>query len=417
MLKNYLKIAWKVLLRRKFFTFVSLFGISVTLMVLMVAVSFFDHLISPNVPDVHRERNLYLMTVIMKNAASTSTSQNPIGFYLANNFAKKLKTPERVSLYTVFEAINTFSQNKKIVLKYRYTDEVYWEAFQFNFVEGKGYNQQELKNRDYVAVISRSARDNYFGKDVRAVGKEIQANGESYKVIGVVEDVPITNLHVHGDLFLPYTISPIDYATSQSLRGNFFTVVQAYDKSDFEAIKAEYASLTANIDVKALHDYDILETNLDTYLGKFTRNLFRGENDDDKAYLFYVVVSAFMFFFMLLPAINLVNLNITRIIERTSEIGVRKAFGASNAHLVEQFLVENVAVTLIGGAIGIVLTYLVLLFINQSQFIAHMHLEINFNVFSIGLLICLFFGLLSGVYPAFRMSKLQAAVALKGADK
>ena len=57
---------------------------------------------------------------------------------------------------------------------------------------------------------------------------------------------------------------------------------------------------------------------------------------------------------MLLPAVNLVNLNASRIMERASEIGVRKAFGASSRTLVGQFVVENVVLTLIGAALGFV---------------------------------------------------------------
>ena len=60
MLKNYLKIAWKVLLRRKFFTFISLFGISFTLMVLMVVTSLFDHAFGPQMPEREMDRLLFV---------------------------------------------------------------------------------------------------------------------------------------------------------------------------------------------------------------------------------------------------------------------------------------------------------------------------------------------------------------------
>ena len=59
---------------------------------------------------------------------------------------------------------------------------------------------------------------------------------------------------------------------------------------------------------------------------------------------------------MLLPTLNLVNINISRIMERASEIGVRKAFGASSRTLVGQFVVENIILTLVGGAFGLVLS-------------------------------------------------------------
>ena len=55
---------------------------------------------------------------------------------------------------------------------------------------------------------------------------------------------------------------------------------------------------------------------------------------------------------MLLPTVNLININVSRIMERASEIGVRKAFGASSRTLVGQFIVENLILTLVGGAVG-----------------------------------------------------------------
>jgi len=402
--------------RRKFFTFVSLFGISITLTVLMVVVSFLDHLVSPNVPETKRDRSLYLLSVVMTDNDRQGYSQNPPGFHLVNEFAKKLKTPEKVSMFSIFETANAFSNNQKLSLDFRYTDAEYWEILDFEFVEGKPFTQKELDDRAYSVVISRSTRDNYFGKRESAIGKFIETNGEQYRVIGVVEDVPITNIHAHGDIFAPYTISPIDLSKSRNLSGNYFAIVLAKDKGDFPTIQQEFQDMVTKIHLKDYHDFDNLKTHLDTFLGSFTRPLFGGDQEDkgDQAHVFYLFAGFFMFLFMLLPAVNLVNLNITRIMERASEIGVRKAFGASNQHLLGQFLIENVAVTIIGGVIGMVLAFVVLGMINASHIIPHVHLTFNTNVFLIGLGISLFFGIMSGVYPAFRMSKLQAASALKG---
>ena len=99
--------------------------------------------------------------------------------------------------------------------------------------------------------------------------------------------------------------------------------------------------------------------------------------------------------------------------ERSSEIGVRKAFGASSRALVYQFIVENIILTLLGGLIGVVLSIIALQVLNGANLIPNLVLTLNFTVLGIGLLICFFFGLLSGVYPAWRMSKLNVVTALK----
>jgi putative ABC transport system permease protein len=122
-----------------------------------------------------------------------------------------------------------------------------------------------------------------------------------------------------------------------------------------------------------------------------------------------------MLVFMLLPALNLVNLNTGRILERSSEIGVRKAFGATSAQMVGQLIVENVLLCLVGGVIGLVCAAAVLAWIEASGLVPYLKVNMNFAVLAYGLLITMIFGLLSGVVPAWKMSRLDPVHALKGA--
>jgi putative ABC transport system permease protein len=121
--------------------------------------------------------------------------------------------------------------------------------------------------------------------------------------------------------------------------------------------------------------------------------------------------------FMVLPTVNLINLNVSRILERASEIGVRKAFGASSWTLVGQFVVENVLLTLIGGLIGLALSLIVLRLVNQSGWIPYADFQMNYRIFLYGLALAVFFGLFSGVYPAWKMSRLNPVEALKGGTR
>ena len=140
-------------------------------------------------------------------------------------------------------------------------------------------------------------------------------------------------------------------------------------------------------------------------------NLQPGESNPG---MLLVVLLSGMFLFMLLPTINLININISRIIERASEIGVRKSFGASSYTLVGQFIVENIILTFIGGIIGFVLSQIVLHFLSTSDLITYAEFHINYRVFLYGLILILVFGLLSGVYPAWKMSRMHPVNALKG---
>jgi putative ABC transport system permease protein len=125
-------------------------------------------------------------------------------------------------------------------------------------------------------------------------------------------------------------------------------------------------------------------------------------------------LGALALMFLLLPTVNLVNINVSRIMERASEIGIRKAFGASSRTLVGQFIAENIILTTIGGLVGLVLAGFTLQAINLSGMIPYSELSVNWRIFAYGLSLAVAFGVISGVYPAWRMSRLHPAEALAG---
>ena len=129
---------------------------------------------------------------------------------------------------------------------------------------------------------------------------------------------------------------------------------------------------------------------------------------------FWAGLAVLTLLFMLLPTMNLVNLNVSRIMERASEIGVRKAFGATARALVGQFIVENVALTLVGGLLGFVLAYAVLAGLTSSGIVPYAQFQMNGRVFLCGMALAVVFGVISGTYPAWRMSRLHPVEALSG---
>ena len=103
-----------------------------------------------------------------------------------------------------------------------------------------------------------------------------------------------------------------------------------------------------------------------------------------------------------------------QVMERASEIGVRKAFGAPSLTLVGQFVVENVLLTLAGGVLALGLARVVLSVISAAGLIPYATFHLNVRVFTYALITALVFGLLSGVYPAWRMSRMHPVDALRG---
>jgi putative ABC transport system permease protein len=406
MLKNYFKIAIAVLRRRKFFTFISLFGISFTLTILLVLTAFIDKVVGDNYPDRKRDRSLYV--VRMEQDGKGNMNSGGLSYYFLDHYTKALKTPVKIAISSSANGTNTYVNNKKIAVNYKYTNAAYWDILEYDFLEGKAFGKKEVDDADKVAVISEDMKNEYFGDIPSVTGKYIEADNVKYRVIGVVKNVPITSYLTYSDIYLPYTVSKSDYK-NKDYGGSFTGILLAPSKADVQKMHDEYEQMLKRVPMSNKM-YDRIYSHADPYIAAYVDT---GNENQSGVLLVLTIISVFVFLFMLLPTLNLVNINITRIMERSSEIGVRKAFGASSKTLVYQFIVENIILTLLGGLIGLILSVIVIHFINSLNLIANLELSINFMVLFVGLLICLFFGLLSGVYPAWRMSKLDVVTALK----
>jgi putative ABC transport system permease protein len=224
-----------------------------------------------------------------------------------------------------------------------------------------------------------------------------------------VQNVAKTNVG-DGDMYIPYTLSKENF-NKVNMMGSYNAIILAKTEADVPKMKAEFNAMMRKLPIPD-KEFDKIYSNADYYVESMTRNI-SGDGAKNGFTETILIMSAFILLFLLLPTINLVNINITRILERSSEIGVRKAFGASSKTLVYQFIVENLILTFLGGIIGIIFTTIAIYTINGANFIDHLDLAINFKILGYSLVICLFFGLLSGVYPAWRMSKLNVVKALK----
>jgi putative ABC transport system permease protein len=406
MLKNYFKIAIAVLKRRKFFTFISLFGISFTLTILMVLTAFINKVIGDNYPDKKRDRSLYITRI--QESGDNNMMSSTLSYYFLSHYTDMMKTPVKVAISSMFKGTNTYVNNKKIAVNFKYTNAEYWDVLDYDFTEGKPFNKQQVKSVDRVAIISEDMKRDYFGDVTPVVGKYIEADNVSYRVIGVVKNVPVTNYMLYSDIYLPYTVSKEDYK-SKGYLGGYMGILLGNSAGDVPKMQTEYESIIKRVPVER-KEFKHIYSHANTFFRSYVDT---GNEKQSGVFIVVTAISIFVFIFTLLPTLNLVNINITRIMERSSEIGVRKAFGASSKTLVYQFIVENLILTLLGGLIGTILSVAVLAAINNANLIANLELSINFTVLFIGLLVCLVFGLLSGVYPAWRMSKLNVVTALK----
>lgn len=424
MLKSYLLVAVKVLLRRPFFTFVSLFAISFTLVVLTTASAVLDHLFAPMAPETRQDRTLGIYYQRM-SGDDWIWDGNP-GYGFLDKYVRTLPEVERVALFTEHTLVASYQTGSKTELFAKRTDGQYWRVFDFELLEGRGLTDDDEESAAPVAVINASTRDRLF--DGRpAVGETLAIDGQSFRIVGVVEDVSSLRMNPFSDVWVPISTAKRS-GYREGFFGDFFALVVAHDAADLPRIRADFEARLPDVQLPDPVHYDKLEARLDTWFEFMAKQIFGkvGLEDYDEAFgrgpeslaaRFWSATFLAGFLFMLLPSVNLVNVNISRIMERASEIGVRKAFGASTRTLVGQFIVENLVLTLIGGAIGLALSIGALGLLSSSALIPYAEFELNLRVFGYGLAIALVFGLLSGVYPAWRMSRLDPIEALRGRSR
>lgn len=440
MFKNYFKLAIKVLGRHRFFTFISLFGISFTLMILMLVTAFLDTELGSHAPLSERDNMVFLSRVTLKkmrtdtiitidttmqggvevydstykyNENSSSTSSANAGFTFLKDYFTEIEGAKAYTFFSPGAIFDIFNNGNKLTFSGLYADANIWNIFDFPFTEGKPFDANQTENQALSIVISQKAAQEYFGKKTGLVGETMKIESKNYTVVGVVKSMRGPQ-GLDPDVIIPYTNMPASSLENENkLQGGFEAIFLAKNEKDRTIIQSEILKKAALIPLPHPEDFNKLILNPLTFRESYAQKLYYDEDAANSLNMVYTVLSTLLLLFVLLPTLNLINLNISRIMERSSEIGVRKAFGASSGNILIQFVFENVILTFIGGIIGFTLALLLINTINSSQVLGNVTLQFNTSVFVYSLVICFLFGILSGIIPAYRMSKIHIVDALK----
>ncbi|HZX28616.1 MAG TPA: ABC transporter permease [Telluria sp.] len=411
MFRNYLLTAWKVFTRRKLYTAINLTCIVLTLVVLLVVTALLEYAFFPGGVERKSDRMLQVSSLTLTNADHTATHRSPIGYKIVDRYLRTIPGVEAVAAVSSPQSVSVFREGQISQAVMRRADAAYWQILDFNVVRGALPTAGDVAQGRFVAVLNESTARRLYGS-VDVVGQTLNAAGQAFRIIGVVENV--LHVNAYADIWVPVTTYP-STAYRQSLDGSFSGLLLVRDTGDLPRVQRAIASAARTVQSDDPKEWTKAYFWGDSKLEMFARGLLGNDQQQDAgATELLALIGGAMLIFMLLPALNLVNLNVGRIMERSAEIGVRKAFGATNRQLVVQFIVENVLLSLAGGVLGLLLAQGVLMWLNAADIIPYLKLNINLTVFALGLVIAAVFGVLSGVIPAWKMARLDPVHALKG---
>jgi len=260
----------------------------------------------------------------------------------------------------------------------------------YNVTSGRFFTNAENNGGKKVVIIGETIVEDLFG-GVKPIGKQLNVRGKDYKVIGVLEDLgSVAGVDQNSIVIIPRETANRQIGFDRPT----WIIVGAKDAESISKVQSDIEKLL----LKRLteDDFSVLTAEESLDIAATILGIVQGV---------FVGIAAIS---LLVGGIGISNIMLVSVTERTREIGLRKAIGATQAHVLIQFLIEAVVLSLTGGVIGLILATLgsiaASIYIPASVTPGAVILAIGFSI----LVGCVF-----GVIPAYRASKLQPIEALR----
>ncbi len=280
-------------------------------------------------------------------------------------------------------------------------DEHYLQSQSLNLSEGRAFSAFELENGVNVAIIGNEIKKNLFPK-TDPIGDYITFLGRRFKIVGQLE-AKGSSMGGGGDRTI---IIPLETGRQIPRTGNSnlsFAIKTMLSKAEeLDYVMGEATGIMRNVRQDALGQEESFEI-------RRSDSLLQSMNEISG----YLKLGGFVIGFITLlgASVGLMNIMMVSVNERTREIGVRKALGATAFQIRQQFLIEAIVICVLGGLVGVFLGIMmgngIAALIGDAGFI------IPWLWVIVGLTICILVGVISGSYPAYRASKLDPIEALR----
>jgi putative ABC transport system permease protein len=408
MLFNYIKIAFRNLLRHKAFSFINIAGLAIGMTCSIFILLWVRDELSYDQFHEHADQ-IYRLTA---DAGEFKAAVSPAGMAAGlKSEMPVIKNITRISKpqSVLFEVGNQKFQEKRMI----YADSNFLDIFSFPLIQGDP--KTALQNPDAILITEAIARK-YFGNE-NPMGKIIRKdNQDSYKVAGVLANIP-SNSHLLFDFIIP--MSAIETTDGDLIRKtwenfNYYTYLLV-DKN-MDASPAGISKVVTEID--RIFKKHVTEVKIDFHLQPIRSIHLQpglqvdlpGHGNMQYVNIFFIVA----LFILAVACINFMNLATARSARRAKEVGLRKVVGAGRYQIISQFLGESIFISILSFVVAMLLVWALLPAFNElsSKSVSIHSLDAKLIFSLIGLALAT--GLISGIYPAIYLSGFNPAKVLKG---
>lgn len=422
MIRNFLKIAFRNILKEKFYSFINILGLTIGITgALFVIIYITDELSYDRFHS--RIDQMYRVWINGKIAGQEFKgiwTSPPVAFAFEEEIPE---VEEACRINLMNDIIFRYEDNVFTEDEVFYADSNFFQFFNFQLLQGDPLTA--LKDPNSI-VLTESLAQKYFGKEL-ALGKVVLVGNDksAFKVTGICADTP-HNSHFYFSSLL--SMSTMDFSRSTSWTSNSFqSYLILHPESDLEEVQAKMREITKKYVGPELQQfmgvsYDEFEEQGGLY-GFFLQPVkdihlhshLDGELQPNSDISYLYIFGAIGLFILMIACINFMNMSTARSAGRAKEVGLRKTLGSMKSQLIFQFLAESIIYALLAMVLAIVVFYLLLPSFNLLSGKA-LDYNIMMKPWMIIILIniTLLTGLIAGSYPAFYLTAFGAAETLKG---
>ena len=281
------------------------------------------------------------------------------------------------------------------------TTPAFYDVQGMQLAMGRFLKTSDVENHTYVCVINETAATELIGY-VDCVDQAISLNGVEYTIVGVLSDNEdsLTSMMSSGSLavYLPYT-SLLRLSNSLTSEVTSF-YVSAPENGTMETVEAAMTNILMerfedDDEAFSISSQSVLEDTMSSITSVLT-----------------ILLGGIAAISLVVGGIGIMNIMLVTVTERTREIGIRKAIGASRGTILSQFLMEAVVLCMLGCALGIFLSWAILQTVTTVVSSLDMTFSLDGGVVLIAVVFCFIIGVVFGLYPANKAAKMKPIDAL-----